>query len=84
MEPTGYDHPMVFILTVDRNIFFWVVAITFFFAISVVAVVSKGRKWYELIAMFFLVYLLSLLLASTLFSHLIHLPFAQLETVSLP
>ncbi len=84
MESTGYDSPLVFILTVDRHIFFWVVSITFFFALSVVAVVSKGRKWHELVTLFFVVYAVAMVLASTIFGVLIDLPFAHIETVSVP
>ena len=81
---SGYDTPWVFILTVDRHIFFWVLSITFFFALSVVAVVSKGRKWHELVTLFFVIYVAAMILASTIFGYLINLPFARLETVSIP
>ena len=76
-----YEDPMAFILTVDRNIFFWVLSITFFFSVSVVAVVSKGRQWYELLTLFFLVYLGCLLFSGLLFTHVIGVPFARLEAV---
>ena len=84
MESTGFDSPLVFILTVDRHIFFWVVSITFFFALSLVAIVSKGRKWHELLTLFFVVYVASLILASSIFGWLLNLSFARLETVTLP
>ncbi len=79
-----YEEPVAFILTVDRNIFFWVVAITFFFSVSVVAVISKDRKWYELISLFFVVYVCCVILSGLLFSHVLHVPFANLETVTIP
>lgn len=84
MGSTGYDSPLVFILTVDRHIFFWVLSITFFFSLSVVAVVSKGRKWHELITLFFVVYGVALGLASVVFGVLLNVPFARLETVTFP
>ena len=79
-----YDDPVAFILTVDRNIFFWVLAITFFFSVSVVAVISKGRQWYELLAIFFLTYIACVLLSGVLFTHVLGVPFARLETITIP
>ena len=79
-----YSSVMAFILTVEKNLFFWALGITFFFSISVVAVVSKGREWYELVAMFFVIYIVSLLMASLIFDAVIGLPFARLETVTVP
>ena len=84
MEATGYDNPLVFILTVDRQIFFWLLSITFFFALSLVAIVSKGRRWHQLMTLFFAVYLMTIIVASIIFSVVIDIPFARLETVSLP
>ncbi len=80
----AYDSPMAFILTVDRGIFYWVLTITFFFALSIVAVLSKERRWYELVAMFMVVYVVSIVLADLLFHHVIALPFTRLELVALP
>lgn len=79
-----YQSAMAFILTVEKNIFFWVLAITFFFSVAVVAVLSRGRQWYELICMFFVVYLLSLLMASAIFDQIVGIPFARLDTVVVP
>lgn len=79
-----YENPVAFILTIDRHIFFWVMSITFFFSVSVVAVISKGRQWYELLALFFLVYIACVLLSGVLFTHVIGVPFARLETVTIP
>ncbi len=76
--------PMVFILTVDQHILVWVLAITFFFVLSMIAVLSRGRKWYELASIFLITYAASLLLAGFIFQALLNLPFARLETVSLP
>lgn len=80
----AYSSPMVFILTVDQHIFFWVLGIAFFFVLSMVALFSKGRRWYELVAMFLVFYVVALLVASLIFTHIVNLPFAQLETVSVP
>ena len=79
-----YDSAMAFILTVERGVFLWALAITFFFSISVVAVVSKGRKWYELICLFLVVYLLSILMSAFVFEHVVGIPFARLDTVTIP
>lgn len=77
-----YAPIMALILTVDRNMFFWVLAITFFFTLAVVAVVSKGRRWYELVALFMVVYVGSLLVSAAIFTYAIGVPFARLEMVT--
>lgn len=79
-----FDDPMAFILTVDRQIFFWVLAITFFFSVSVVAVISRERAWYELVAIFCIVYVGCVLLSALLFNQVLGAPFAYLETVNIP
>lgn len=79
-----YDSAMAFILTVEKGVFAWSLAITFFFSISVVAVVSKGRKWYELVCLFFVTYLLSIVMAAFVFEHLVGIPFAHLDTITVP
>ncbi len=79
-----FDDPVAFILTIDRSIFFWVLGITFFFSISVVAVVSRDRAWHELVTLFFVVYVACILLSGVLFNHVLGVPFAALETVTVP
>lgn len=36
----------------------WVMSIAFFLTLAVVAVISKGRRWYELACLFLLAFLL--------------------------
>ena len=79
-----YATVMAFIVTVEKSLFFWALAITFFFSLSVVAVVSKGRRWYEIVALFFVVYMSSIAFAAFVFEYMVGLPFARLETVSMP
>jgi hypothetical protein len=79
-----YNSAMAFILTVEIGVFIWALAITFFFSVSVVAVVSKGRHWYELVCLFFLVYMLSIIMAAFVFEHVVGIPFAHLDTITIP
>ena len=49
--------PVVFVTTVQPLLVGWVLVISFFLTLSFVAVISKGRRWYELGCIFVLVYL---------------------------
>jgi len=79
-----YQSAMAIILTVEKTVFFWVLAITFFFSVAIVAVVSKGRQWYELVCLFIVVYIVSILAAGFIFEHVVGIPFARLDTVTVP
>ena len=79
-----YQSAMAIILTVEKTVFFWVLAITFFFSVAIVAVVSKGRQWSELVCLFIVVYIISILAAGVIFEHVVGIPFARLDTVTVP
>jgi hypothetical protein len=76
--------PLAFVVTVDRNLLGWVLVITFFFTLSIVAVFSRERKWYELFCLFFAVYTMAFGLASWVFGGALGIPFILVETVTVP
>jgi hypothetical protein len=51
--------PVVFVTTVQPYLVLWVAVISFFVALSVVAALSRGRKWHELLAIFLLAFVVS-------------------------
>lgn len=81
---SGVAASMALILAVDDVIFFWVLSITFFFTLSVVAVFSRGKRWYELGALFLLVYVASLVIAQLIFPHITDVTFVHMESVTVP
>lgn len=44
--------PVTIVTTVQFFLIGWVMSIAFFVAMALVAIVSKGRRWYEIAAMF--------------------------------
>ena len=84
MKVSDYTDIMAFILTINRDVFLWVSAITFFLAVSIVAFLARGRRWPEIVCIFLLVYLGIVILTAVLFTHVIEHPFARLEVISYP
>jgi hypothetical protein len=48
--------PYTIITTVQPLLLVWVLAISFFTTLAVVAIISKGRTWYELACFFLLIF----------------------------
>ncbi len=55
MNSSSFE-PYTIITTVQPLLIVWVLAISFFTTMAVVAIVSKGRSWYELACFFLLVF----------------------------
>lgn len=49
--------PVTVVTTIQPLLVLWVVAIAFFVTLAFVAVISRGRSWYELGCIFFLLFL---------------------------
>jgi hypothetical protein len=53
------SHPVVFITTVQPFLVLWVSGVCFFVTLAAVAILSRGRHWYELACLFLLFFLLT-------------------------
>ncbi len=51
MEP--WMRPVAVVTTVQPYLLLWVVGITFFVTVTLVAVISRGRSWQQLVVIFF-------------------------------
>lgn len=49
-------NPLTVITTLQPLLLGWLSAIAFFVTLAAVAVLSKGRKWYELVCLFFVIF----------------------------
>ena len=58
--------PVVVITTVEMELVAWVGAISFFISVAMTAVVSPNRQWFELVVIFGLVLLTSILVVGLL------------------
>jgi uncharacterized membrane protein len=56
MNESSNFEPYTIITTVQPLLIVWVLAITFFTTLAVVAILSKGRTWYELACFFLLIF----------------------------
>lgn len=50
--------PVTIVTTVQFFLIGWVMSIAFFVSMALVAIVSKGRRWYEILGMFAVGFLL--------------------------
>jgi hypothetical protein len=48
--------PLAVVTTLQPILVAWLAAISFFVTLAAVAILSKGRKWYELACLFFVVF----------------------------
>lgn len=55
MNSSSFE-PLTIITTVQPLLVVWVLAISFFTTMAIVAVLSKGRSWYELACYFLLIF----------------------------
>ena len=74
--------PVAIITTLQPILVLWLMAISFFVTLAVVAIVSKGRKWYELTCIFLLSFLLSFGLGLTLSTWILDISVVQVEMIS--
>ncbi|MBA2663463.1 MAG: hypothetical protein H0U74_14340 [Bradymonadaceae bacterium] len=52
-------NPMVFITHVQPFLVVWVLTISFFVALAAAAVLSRGRRWYEICCIFLLLFVVA-------------------------
>ncbi|MFU8806655.1 MAG: hypothetical protein ACNA8W_22795 [Bradymonadaceae bacterium] len=50
------SQPVVFITTIQPFLLLWVVSVCFFITLAAVAMLSRGRRWFELGAMFVVIF----------------------------
>jgi hypothetical protein len=75
--------PLTIITTLQPFLVAWVMSIAFFVTLAVVAVISKGRRWYELACLFLLAFL-TLSACGILSAHwLLDIQMVDLEFISL-
>ena len=77
------SEPVVFVTTLQPVLVFWLAAITFFVALAVVAVFSAGRRWYELVALFFVAYLALFSITSVVATWVTQIKVVDVEVISL-
>lgn len=75
--------PYTIITTVQPLLVIWVLAISFFVTLAAVAVISKGRSWYELACIFLLAFVV-ISLVGLFGTHLVlGIRLVDLEVISL-
>lgn len=50
------SQPVVFITTLQPFLLLWVASVCFFLTLAAVAIISKGKHWYELGCLFVLIF----------------------------
>lgn len=75
--------PVAVITTLQPVLVVWLLAISFFVSLAVVAVFSKGRRWYELASLFFVVFLLVSALGVGVSGWMLDVTVFEIEVISL-
>ena len=75
--------PMAIITTLRPVVVVWLLAISFFVTLAIVAVVSKGRKWYELACLFLVVFVFFAATGILTTNWLLDATIFQVEVISL-
>lgn len=84
MNPQSYESLAAYILTVDKTVLGFLLPLSFFLAVALVATISKERRPLELVAMTCGLWVLVFLLATVVFHFVLHRPFLRLEIVQFP
>jgi len=75
--------PVAIITEVAPTLAFWLLGISFFVTLAVVAVVSKGRRWYELVCLFLVVFLAAVAAGVGISNWILDITVVQFEVVSI-
>lgn len=84
MYTQNYESLAAYILTVDKAMLGFLLPIDFFVAVAFVAILSRTRRPWELLAMLMGTWLALLVLTGFLFHWVFDRPFIRLEVVQYP
>ena len=79
MRNSPHEAVVSFLLQVDKEILLYILPADLFFAIAVVAVISRGRKPLELLSLFLLTFVILFATAALLFQFAFDRPFFLLD-----
>jgi len=71
-----------FFLTADRDVLILMLAVSVSLSVAICAILSRGRRWAELVGLFLLVLILSLSAFWVVFAYVVDIPFLKVETIS--
>lgn len=72
-----------FFLTADRDVLILMLTVSVSLSIAVCAILSRGRRWTELVGLFLLTLTLTLSIFWVVFAYVVDVPFLKIETVSI-
>ncbi len=75
-------YPVAFVTTVQPYLLTWVIAISFFLCLAVVALMSKGKDWKQVLLMFGGGYVVTAVIVTLVSSMLLDIAIMQVEVVS--
>ena len=79
----GEFDPVAIVTTLQPVLVLWLLAISFFVTLAVVAVISKGRQWYELACIFLLGFVLFFGVGLGIATWVLDIAAVQIEVISL-
>ncbi|TVR04036.1 MAG: hypothetical protein EA398_03525 [Deltaproteobacteria bacterium] len=81
MPPISTEALTAFVLTVDRAAMAYLIPITLLFSTAATALLSRRRRWLEMVAIFVLSLVLFSMLLLLLFNGLLDRPIVRLEVI---
>lgn len=77
-------YPVAFVTTVQPYLLGWVLAIAFFITLAVVAALSRGRSWRQIVSWFVLVFLGVGVVATLAVTYVVDIHVIEVEVVRVP
>jgi hypothetical protein len=84
MRGTPYESLVVFVVSFDRPVMAYLLLVNLLFAVGITSLVSKGRRWLELVTIGVLVYLMLMAGSITLFYVMLDRQVIRLESLLYP
>lgn len=75
--------PVAVVTTLQPVLVAWLAAISFFVTLAAVAILSKGRKWYEIACMFFVGFVVLSLSGLAISNWILEVTVFQVEVISM-
>lgn len=72
---------LVVITTIQPLLLLWLGAISFFISLAVTAMLSRGRRWFELVVIFALAFAVFVILGGVFFQWILGVQIFQLEAI---
>ncbi len=79
---SSLSEPIVLITHLQPFLILWVLTVCFFVSLALAAILSRGRRWYEVGCIFFLMFVISGILGIVVTSLIVDVKMIDIEVIS--